>query len=481
MFAPLFEIRVLVKACGGGGQKYGFASLGLGRGTGHRLLHRLGDLVGNLPDLQGEIPRRMTDQIGFRDPAQMRHKPGNSALLAQTARDPTDILESLQGLGRRVHIRGLGIVDEADAVDFAHQLAAMGQSGKAVQRRLDRARSQADGTTGGIGRAGVLVIMGAGQPLDGTQIDRARLAAFAVFGQKTLSRKDRPRGPIQLLSRRDPDHAVIRRSHLHLARQIQPFDLIDADHRPVRPALGKEPPLGRKIAARPAVAVQMIGRKIREDGDIRGQRAGQIGLIAGQFQHHDLAVDGGLQRQHTRADIPTHLRRAPAFFKYMVDQRRRRRFAVRAGDRDHTRRTIKPLPIGGGVAAKEQPDIVVHRHPKRVGRCDHRMRPRVKMRNSRRGDQRRHAMPCLIPRQIYDPQPFGFGGRSGIDAVIPGDDCCPTSCQRRRRGLARPAKTEHRDCLFFNALDRDHAYFLMSKPGAVCPRTPEDIRATAKA
>ena len=36
--------------------------------------------------------------------------------------------------------------------------------------------------------------------------------------------------------------------------------------------------------------VEMVGREIGEDRNIRRQRAGEVGLVGGKLQHHDLAI-----------------------------------------------------------------------------------------------------------------------------------------------------------------------------------------------
>ena len=122
--------------------------------------------------------------------------------------------------------------------------------------------------------------MCAGQPLDLAQINAGRLFALAAFGQKPLAGIDIPAHAAQLGSAGNTDHPRIRRTDRKLPCQEPPLNLVHADHRMIRPALGEQPPLGREIPALAPVPVQMIGRQVGEHRHIGRQGAGQFGLIA---------------------------------------------------------------------------------------------------------------------------------------------------------------------------------------------------------
>ena len=162
----------------------------------------------------------------------------------------------------------------------AHQLAAMGQTGKAVQSRLDQFRRNIQSTGRSIGGASVLMIMCARKARDIAQINRSHLLAPTPFRQKALARKDRPAKPFELLARGNADHPIILRPLAKLIGQKAALNLIDAHNRTIRPAFGKKTALGREIAAHAIMAIQMIGREIGENRDIWRQGAGKIGLIA---------------------------------------------------------------------------------------------------------------------------------------------------------------------------------------------------------
>ena len=121
----------------------------------------------------------------------------------------------------------------------------------------------------------------------------------------------------------------------------------------------------------------MIGRQIGENRNVRRQRPGQLCLIAGQLQHHHLAVFGRLKRQHTHADIAAQLRLSPTALQYMVNQRRGRRFAIRTCDGNNPGRGLEPVPFGRCKGPEEQPDIIVDRNTRLHSGRNDRVRFRV--------------------------------------------------------------------------------------------------------
>ncbi len=220
----------------------------------------------------------------------------------------------------------------------------MRQAGKAVERLFDDLRPKPQRAHSGIGAAGILVVMRAGKPLDAAQVDRADLPRLAILRQEPLAREDRPARSGQLAVDRHPDHPIVARSLGQLPGQEPPFGLVHADHRAVGPTLGEKPALGGEIAAHAAVPVQVIRGQVGEDRDVRGQRAGKLGLVARQLQHHHPALARRVDVQHAAPDVARKLAVAPRLGQDVMDQRRRGRLAVRAGHRDHPRRRLEPLP-----------------------------------------------------------------------------------------------------------------------------------------
>src|SRR3546814_285490 len=64
------------------------------------------------------------------------------------------------------------------------------------------------------------------------------------------------------------------------------------------------------------------------------EAVGEIDLVARQFQHIDATCGQWVLRQYGQADIPAHPRRDACIAHNMMDERRRRRLAIRAGDGD---------------------------------------------------------------------------------------------------------------------------------------------------
>ena len=105
-----------------------------------------------------------------------------------------------------------------------------------------------------------------------------------------------------------------------LVGQIAAFGFVHPDDGAVGPALGKQPAFGGEIAATSAVTVQMIGRNVSENSDIRGQGAGQIGLVAGEFQHHNFTIMGRVKVKHPATDVAAKLAGFAGDLQDVVDQ-----------------------------------------------------------------------------------------------------------------------------------------------------------------
>ncbi len=332
----------------------------------------------------------------------------------------------------------------------------MRQAGVAVQRRLDHLGAKAQRPADRVGGAGILVVVAARQARDGTQVDGAHLPALAPFRQKPLAHEHGPGCGVELLPRRDQDHPVIGRPLCELVGEVAAFGLVHTDDRTVWPTFGKEPPLGREIAPRPAMPVEMVGRQVGEDRHIGRERAGEVGLVGGQLEHHDLAIARGCDVEHAQPDIAGKLRRAACGGEDMVDQRRCGGFAVRPGDRDNARRGVEIVPLLRGEGAEKEANVIVHRHAGCPGSGDGRVRRGIEMRDAGGGDQQADAGVVLHAGEVTQGQPFGLRGGAPGCAVIPDHRQRPARTQGAQRGAARTAEAQDGDGLAVNSLHRDH-------------------------
>ena len=118
-----------------------------------------------------------------------------------------------------------------------------------------------------------------------------------------------------------------------------PGDQVAADgvvvvvHKPVIGGLVQEDVLFRVyILLHIGVVIQMVGRKVGDDRDV-GRAVHIVQLEAGELHDGDVrrldVCDLGQQR---RADVPALMAPEALRRQHLIDQRRRRRLAVRAGD-----------------------------------------------------------------------------------------------------------------------------------------------------
>jgi hypothetical protein len=126
--------------------------------------------------------------------------------------------------------------------------AGCGAAGRqSCAARLRSASAPAQAAAGGIGRAGVLVVVRAGQTLDLAQVDARPPAAPCAIRQETpCGRRPTSRTLPAFAPRRpgSPGHPPA--PCPSWPGQEPPLDLIHADHGAVRPAFGKEPRLAAK-------------------------------------------------------------------------------------------------------------------------------------------------------------------------------------------------------------------------------------------
>ena len=171
ILTPKFEIVVLIKACRRRGKQHCVPCFCVPCRRLNSRLHGCAHL-GRHADLAGEFRGLSSDDIGlfhgcFGDVL----KGVNAPLFHQAAADPADVFKRPQGLGRGVDIGGLAIVDIAHTIDFTHKLRTMRQTCKGFKPLFNHAGGKAKSAQCAIGRAGVLVVMCAGQSRDTAQID----------------------------------------------------------------------------------------------------------------------------------------------------------------------------------------------------------------------------------------------------------------------------------------------------------------------
>ena len=276
-----------------------------------------------------------------------------------------------------------------------YELAPVREPRIARERRLDLPRPETEGPRRGIGGAGVLVVVGAGQRQHRAEIDGGHLPAVAPLGKKALARPDLPAVARGLAGDGECDHRIAAAGLLaHGVGEEAPLVLVDADDRPRRPALGEEAALGGEVAAEAAVAVEVVGREVEKDGDVGLKRARELDLVGGEFEHHDHAVLGRVEVEDPAPDVAADLYRAPGLAEDVGGQRRRRRLAVRSGDGDYLRGAVELLPRRGGEGAEKEADVIVDGDAGVPRGNDGRMRRRVEVRDAGRDDDRLHA--CIV-------------------------------------------------------------------------------------
>ena len=256
----------------------------------------------------------------------------------------------------------------------------------------------------------------------------------------------------QLRGGGNPDHPpAILRIVLRAGGEEGPVEVIDADHRNLRRAKLEKSPFGREIAAEAAVAVQMIGREVQENRDVRRQRAGEVELVRGKLQHHRLAIGGRVKVQHAAPDIAAHLAGTAIGGEDVVDQGRGGRLAVGPRDADHPH--LRPRH---GDGAEEERDVIVHQRPGGAGGGDGGVRRRVKMGDAGGDDEKRRILPSFRFGQVLDGEPLGGGGLAGGFAVVPADRDRLSRGERAGGGEAGAAKAEDADVAAFVSADGDH-------------------------
>ena len=249
-----------------------------------------------------------------------------------------------------------------------------------------------DRTYGGIGGGGVLPIVHAGQPLGLGQIEHPdRLRAGRVDQPAAIGINPAARG-LHYRDRHDCGGA----GAPQLVGDRTADRVVDADNRGSGRALMREnAPFCGDIARHPAMPVEMVWRDVEQHGDIEGERVDQLELKRAGFEDIGAVAAERRQRQSRRAEIAADLHLPPCGGQNVADQRRRRRFAVGAGDPDIA--CIGPRPA-------EQLDIADDFGAGRAGACHDGMRRGMEVRNAGRQHQRRDLPPIGLPPPFPPPQ-----------------------------------------------------------------------------
>ena len=154
--------------------------------------------------------------------------------------------------------------------------------------------------------------------------------------------------------------------------------------------------------------------------------------------------------KHRHADIAAELHVAPGLPQHVGDQRRRRRFAVGAGDGDQRRVGRARRALAG-----EQFDVADHLDAGRLRPLDRPVRLRVGQRHAGRQQQGVEARPIGLAQ--IDQGKLGRLGARGL-AVVPRSDLRAAGDQRARGREPGAAEAEQRDAAPGEGRDRRHAH-----------------------
>ena len=344
---------------------------------------RAGDLVGHgLAERRRKGRRRLADQIGLGDARKIRPQRLDAAFLGQAADDPVDAREARQRRRRRIGVGRLRIIDEEHMVLAPHLLHAVCQARKALKSGLDLAEVEADLEAGGDGGERVLRIVLAAQRPDAFQeadplvapVDR--LHQIGAVGEIAV-------GQWQALGNADDGLAGL----LQPVGDLRAIDVVHADDR--RVAARHQTFLDGGVVLHRPVPVEMIRRQVEQDAGGRVDRRRQVDLVGRAFDHIGAVGRQWIERHHRAPDIAAHLRVASGGAQYMGGQRRRRRLAVRAGDRDEGR--CRRL---GGSLAREKLDIADDLDASATRQFHRPVRLGMRERHAGRQDEGRESWPC---------------------------------------------------------------------------------------
>ena len=336
----------------------------------------------------------------------------------------------------------------------------------------------ADSTRGGIGEGSVLGVVTTGERTGGGEVrdqpafgsDGAGLRFHSVHpregGDPVLWAIGRLGWDVRLIlvagdsrkhwvpafagmhGRRNGDHMVGEHRG-----EVRAGGLIDADEGDrVRAERLEQSGLGSDIALHAAVAVEVVGADVGQDGDVGGEGGGQVELVAGDLDDIGCDLGGGRQGQDADADIAADGDLHAGLFQDPADQGRGRRLAVGAGDGDHLR---AQGGRGGGEGPGEQFDVADDRDIGSLRPVDGPVGLGVGQGRAGRQDEGREVRP-VGRGQVLDLEPFGLGLHAAGDTVVPQDWLCAAGLEGAGGGDARATEAEHRDATTFEAGNRGH-------------------------
>ncbi len=326
----------------------------------------------------------------------------------------------------------------------------MGEAGEAPQPLRDRFDVEPERARGGESEGGVLAIVRAAQSRRDAQIDQRR--GGALHEQAMIVDED-----VGRLGARGRDADDLAPLGDQSRRDGAAIVVVEPDQRDIR---GRdEPLLDRGVILHRPVAVEMIGRQVDEKADARPKRRRKVDLEGRALQHMNAIRRRRRQVEHGHADVAAERDVAACLGQDMGDQRRRRRFAVGAGDGDERRgrRARRPL-------AREELDVADHFDAGRPRALDGPMRLRMGQRHARRQYERRKAATSRLTRDRpagpLRPWP-GYASPSSQAATSR-----PAGDERARGGEPRTAEAEQSDALSRKCRDRRHAHlsFRVERP-----------------
>ena len=200
-----------------------------------------------------------------------------------------------------------------------------------------------------------------------------------------------------------------------------------------------------------AVAVEMIGRQIEQDAGGRIDRRRQVDLVGRALDHVEALGRRRIERHDGAADIAAHLRVAAGRLDDVGGQRRRRRFAVGAGDGDERRARGAARAL-----AREQLDVADDLDAGAARQLDRPVRLRdasAARRATAPGDEK-PLQSALV--QIADCDALLLGLGDAVRIVVPGKHLGAAFDQRVRGRQPGAAEPEKRDLLAVERCGRDH-------------------------
>ncbi len=285
---------------------------------------------------------------------------------------------------------------------------------------------------GGDGGEGVLCVVRAAQRTDAIEISQLHGKAGAV-GTDERRLQHGIAGRELMLGAQGTGRAL-----RHAALQDRAASIvIDADAGDVR--AHDEAFLDGCVIFDCAVPVEVVGRDVQEHADGGFECRRQVDLERREFDDMETVRRRRLEGQDGAADVAAHLHVLAGMAKNVGDERRRRRFAVGAGDGDEGR-----LGTMRGTLAREDLDVADDLDASRLGHADRPMRFGMGEGHAGRQDEARECRPIGLG-EVDERHAGLLGSRPPGLAVIPGGDDRAALLQRPHGGGAGGPEPEDGD------------------------------------